>query len=145
MKGKDCVKVVPAYGNWYFWSLWPQEMWQEELSFLLSEHEQDQQILSLLWEQYLSGKTRNINYQQFLILCAGLRDREVFQDSRLQRDTSGVQWSQHVSHSSSSQLYQRWGLQLSGTNGRVSPAGCQKWFFVRFLFLVEGLLQAFGS
>ena len=37
----------------------------------------------------------------------GLRDGEVFQDPSLQRDTRGVQWSQHVSHSSTSQLYQR--------------------------------------
>ena len=75
----------------------------------------------------------------------GLRDWEVFQDSPLQRDTGGVQWSQHVSHSSSPQLYQRWRLQLSKRTGRVPDDGWEKSVIVRFLFLVERLLQASGG
>ena len=75
----------------------------------------------------------------------GLRDWEVFQGPPLQRDTGGVQRSQHVRHSSSSQLYQRWGFQLSRPAGRVSPEGGQKWHFVCFIFLVERLLPDPGE
>ena len=83
--------------------------------------------------------------QHFNSVSAGLCDWEVLQHPLLQRDTGGVQWSQHVSHSSSPQLYQRWRLQLSKRTGRVPDDGWEKSVIVRFLFLVERLLQASGG
>ena len=53
-------------------------------------------------------KINNYNDLYFILsVSLGLCHREVFQHPPLQRDTGGVQWSQHVGHSSSSQLYQR--------------------------------------
>ena len=124
------------------WNIGMSKVWFS----LFYQHEPNVQVLSFIWEQSLWGETTIINFSLLTIrVSLGLRHWEVVQGPPLQRDPSGVQRSQHVRHRSSPQLYQRRGLQLCGSTGRVSPEGWEKWHFVCLLLLVERLLSDTGE